>query len=111
MNPETQPKTSVPVEAASCSIAEPCDTGCCDDHPAAAVAKTGRTGWKAVQFGALCLAGCLAGPLLAGGLAMASGAISGELGVRQRLRCVALLRRGRRGLVRRVIGSFRPGSP
>lgn len=101
MTPETEPKTSIPVQDGTCSIAEPCETGCCDNHPASADTGASRPGWKAVLFGALCLAGCLAGPLLAGGLATASGAISGELGFGLLIGAVvigvALIRRGGSG--------------
>lgn len=101
MSTETDTKSAIPVEPGSCSIAEPCDSGCCDDHPASADVRAGRAGWKVALFGALCLAGCLAGPLLAGGLATASGAISGELGLGLLIAAivigVALVRRSRSG--------------
>lgn len=100
MTPET-PQTAAPTAGAACSITEPCDTDCCADRPAPAEAPPDRQGWKALLFGALCLAGCLAGPLFAGGLAAASGAISGKvvvgLLVAAAIIGAALVRRARRG--------------
>ena len=100
MTPET-PLTAAPATGANCSITEPCGTGCCADRPTTAEAPPARQGWKALLFGALCLAGCLAGPLFAGGLAATSGAISGEvvvgLLVAAAIIAVALVRRARRG--------------
>ena len=59
---------------------EPCSTGCCDGHPEAeTTSAVARHGWKAAVLGVLCVVGCLAGPLIAGGVATATGALSGEL--------------------------------
>lgn len=66
-------------DGATCSIDESCNSGCCDDHPAAPTDRPSRAGWKAAAFGGLCLIGCLAGPFLAAGLAASAGAVSGKV--------------------------------
>ena len=72
---ETRLPAAIPAQA--CSVIGPCDldAGCgCRPSPAT----KSFPGVKAMMLGVLCVLGCLAGPLLIGGVAASGSAIAGE---------------------------------
>lgn len=66
----------------SCATDRSCppESSCCGGTPATgeqAVAPTSKAGFRAAALGVLCIVGCLAIPLAAGGAAAMFGAVSG----------------------------------
>lgn len=78
----TYPATTTPddADAHSCSLDRPCPPGAgCSASVTARGATTKRKGFLFAGAGLACLLGCLGTAFVAGGLAAAGGALTGEL--------------------------------